>query len=101
MLSSEYHLAYEKVQRLQEQLIILTGEREKLSLQVKEMDTGFISLEDYQVSPVLTHMQNIEASCTAVTISMQRKKTFHFLNLSPAFAGLVMHHITLSNWTES
>ncbi|KAG1326558.1 kinesin-like protein KIN-7I [Cocos nucifera] len=48
MLSSEYHLAYEKVQRLQEQLIILTGERDKLSLQVKEMDTGFISLEDYQ-----------------------------------------------------
>lgn len=79
LLSSKHHLAYEEVQRLQEQLMILTGEREKFSLQVKEMDTGLILLEDYQVSPVLTHMQNIKASCTPVTITIQRKKNYYFL----------------------
>ncbi|XP_038975024.1 kinesin-like protein KIN-7I [Phoenix dactylifera] len=48
LLSSEYHHAYGEVQRLQEQLIILTRERDKLSLQVEEKDTGSFLLEDYQ-----------------------------------------------------
>ncbi|KAK9169738.1 hypothetical protein Syun_001878 [Stephania yunnanensis] len=70
MKSMEHRNTCHKLDELQEQLLILVEEREQLSLQIKEVDSGLSHLNSFQLEKARADVEELKRTNTAMDVKM-------------------------------